>query len=494
MSDTDDEEPKPFPWARIPLEIAHEIVGHNTKDVASLRALALASKGTRFLAVEHLFSVVHFACSEDFPRWLDMLSRTPTLVTLVKRVKFSQPDASWLRRLRGPNASKLDLTTVPPLIPLPNVSSLEWVCVRPSNFRMAAAWMHLFPNVRKVHVENLFFNSIVSLANFLAAFGNLKALSLVNIQSDGDDESSPQEPPQPSTFNLTEVEDLAITGFVPLDLDAVDPILYLLQQSPPTRLKSLDIGGFGYGDPCSVQAIERLLSTSTSSLVNLIIEPTFMQELLNPEIIRMAGRLPVLHALQTLTVWLRHDSTRHHRSNHHSNHQVEQVLKALQAPNLTTIIFRIRLHEDDSDEISELLDKVLNDFLSWDNSLSLKRALTQKFPPIQRLGFHFDVPHSSEVHLRRSCRRKLEKQLRGHLERAGDDVADYLPVEWLDVDDGHSVVVYSKITGKAPWSVPRAHRPWYRREPDTERSDWESDQSLGLGFGSTPRPTSGRIR
>ncbi|KAJ7034534.1 hypothetical protein C8F04DRAFT_566439 [Mycena alexandri] len=282
--------------SRIPLEIAHEIVGHNAKDFPSLQAMALASKSMRFLAMEHLFSVVHFACSEDFPWWLDMLSRTPTLVTFVKRVKFSEPDTSWLKRHRGPNTSRLDLTTVPPLIPLPNVSSVEWLSLGYSNptSRMATAWMHLFPNVQKVHFEGIYFHGLASLSNFLAAFGNLKALSLVNTHVDPEDESEdnddspPRERPQPSTFNLAEVEDLAISGSEPLDSDGLDHILYLLQQSPPTKLKSLDLGGFGYGsdfDPCSILAMERLLSVGASSLLNLIIESTFMDGWLNPQIV-----------------------------------------------------------------------------------------------------------------------------------------------------------------------------------------------------------------
>ncbi|KAJ7034529.1 hypothetical protein C8F04DRAFT_1101285 [Mycena alexandri] len=468
---------KSSPWSRIPPEIANEIAGHNSKDVPALRAMSLVSKQMRFLAIEHLFSVIHFACAEDFPRWLELLRTTPSLTTFVKRVRFSKPGATWLRRHRGPKTSQLDDNTLPHLIPpLLHASAVEWVRLDSISLQTAAAYIKLLPNVQKLHLEYIFFGSLISLANFLGNFGNLKALSVVKmyiepgygLRNDLDDDDLSG---QPGSLNLSQVDELAITSCAPYPSDDLedfqDPILYLLTHSPPAGLRSLDLGGFGYkngqADACTLLAMEKLLCIGAPSFLSLTIEPTFLEELSNTQFVDMAGRLTVFSALRTLTIWLDCDR------------QAEQLLNTLKAaPNLTMIIFRIRLHQESDKGNHDHLDSVLNTVLPWKSSLSLKSTLTQKFPLIQQIGFHFSVPHSSDVHFRREYRRKMEKRLWEHLERTGDASTDYLPVKWLDVEDNNTPVVYSQVNGEASWLVPHARRFW---EPDTEGSDCASEKS-----------------
>ncbi|KAJ7841639.1 hypothetical protein B0H13DRAFT_2099476, partial [Mycena leptocephala] len=149
----------PSAWSRIPPEIAHEITGHCAQDMATLRAMSLVSKTTHALAIVHLFSSLHFACAEDFSRWLDMLRRTPALGKVVKKVKLSEPDQDWLRRRRQrfTSTTKLRDSTVPPVIPpMPSVRTVEWEPISlNAAVAMMVAYMALFPNVEKLHFCNM---------------------------------------------------------------------------------------------------------------------------------------------------------------------------------------------------------------------------------------------------------------------------------------------------------------------------------------------------
>ncbi|KAJ7154617.1 hypothetical protein C8R46DRAFT_440920 [Mycena filopes] len=476
-------------WSRIPPEICHGITEHNATDVRTLRVMSLVSKEMRLLAIERLFSIIHFACAEDFPRWLDMVNTTPSLSTFVRRVKFSQPSKGWLKGHRGSDTSELDDNALPHLLPtLPNVSAVEWVSLDSLNANTVAAYLKLLPNVHRLHLESVTFSTSIALANLLGAFGNLKALSLLQVYVDRDESDEPQDGGllvPLCTLNLAAINELAITSCGPYDdsESLEDSILFLVEQSPTSGLKSLDLGGFQYNnedtEPCTLVAMEKLLFIGAPSLVKLAIDPTCFDPSLNDRLVTMVTRLPIFSALQTLTIWLG------------LNLQATRFLDALTAaPGLTTVIFRIRLYQEDDEEDRKHLARVLDDVLFWTGSMSVKTRLTQKYPSIQRIGFHLSVPHSSDVHFRCGYRRRVEKQLMERLTRAGGAATDYLPVEWLDVENGHARVEYSSVTGKPPWSIPRDHRPWHNREPDTEASDCDSEKSDSESNGDSEKSDS----
>ncbi|KAJ6572129.1 hypothetical protein B0H19DRAFT_1132670 [Mycena capillaripes] len=453
-------------WSQIPPEIAHEIAGHNANDVPSLRAMSLVSRTMRFLAIKHLFSIIHFACPEDFPRWFDMVHRTPTLVTIVKRVKFSEPHYFWLKYHRSPpgfsenqppSARKLAIAPIPPIIPpLPNVSVVEWDSVG-FKLKMAVEYMALFPNVQQLHLNDMYFLGLNSFTNFLGACGSLKVLSVNETfiePRDGDRL-------QPGTLNLNGLEELAITDTA--DLEGEEYLVHLVEHCSPAGLKVLNFGSLGhasYNEPCSLWAMERLLRFAAPSVVNLMIEPTFFDESDNLRIVEMVERLPTFLALNVLIIWLR------------DNRQAEQVLNVFgAAPNLTKLIFRICLYHEDHDDREEF-DNVMFKAFPWNGSESMKTLLVRKFPLIQRIGFHICAPRDSHVHFRRGFRRRMEGRLKERLEQARADVGEYLEIEWLDADNDYNPVVYSKRNGKPPWTVSST----WDREPETEASDCESEE------------------
>ncbi|KAJ7698551.1 hypothetical protein B0H17DRAFT_323327 [Mycena rosella] len=373
------------PWSRLPFELAHEIAGHNADDVPALRALALVSKTMRSVAIKDLFSVVHFACAEDLPQWLDMLGRTPTLGNIVRKVKFSlDPNESWLKRHRGlERATSISRTAIPPTIPaMPNARIVEW----DGNYggdvtlRIAAAYMALFPNIQELHLKNMTLISMVTLTNFLCACGRLKVLSFSNTtiyceDSDYDSEDSDvvRESPQPGSVNLAELDELVIKSTY-ID-NQPDFLLHLAEHSPPAKLKSLTFGSAVCTEqegPCSVPAMDSLLQAAAPSLVHLVIEPTL--QLSQTQISEMFGRLPPFPALHSLTIWLG------------QNRKAEMMIRALAAaPNLHTIIFRIEFFEDaDDDDDREHLDRIMRDNFPWTTSESIKSFLKRKFPSIQR--------------------------------------------------------------------------------------------------------------
>ncbi|KAJ7746456.1 hypothetical protein DFH07DRAFT_590324 [Mycena maculata] len=478
-------------WSRIPPELAHEIAGHNADDIPTLRALSLASKSTRSSAIIYLFSFIHFACPEDFSQWLDMLDRTPALATIVKRVKLSEPGKDWLRRRRlqrrFQSATELRNSIVPPIIPaLPSVHSVEWDythAVR-GNLVMMVAHMALFPNVKKLYLNNMGFNRFAELMYLLGACGRLQWLSLETttveldeednynypeIQSDGD---AARESgtlaltvdrerfiPSPRTpFDLTALEGLVITDcHYP---DGNDYFIGLLEDSRPNGLKSLAFGGFCHDEPCSIHATEKLLRLSAPSLVKLVIDPTF-QYTDNRQVLDMFSRLPAFNTLESLTVWL------------NPKRQVEHFINELKgAPNLTALAFRIVLYEGSDEDDREEFDKILREALHWPGAESMKTVLLRKFPLCQRIGFHFCIPGDSDMHFRRGLRRRMERRLKERLGQAGADIAEYLEVEWLDEE--LNPVTYNRTNRKPPWIVARSR---HFQEPETEASDCESEKS-----------------
>ncbi|KAJ6491335.1 hypothetical protein C8R47DRAFT_446167 [Mycena vitilis] len=511
-------------WSKIPPEIVHEIARYNANDTSCLHSMSLVSKAMRFSAIEHLFSGIRFACAEDFHWWLEMVRRTPILTTIVKRVKFSQRGAWWLKENRSmvvqthrsirdvsqnqPSThTELLLATIPPLIPsLPNVSVVEWeyfydllgksdlvapcVSMGPTylglDLTMVVAYMALLPNVQTLCLKDMSFNGLLSFTNFVVVCGNLKALSVVKtivdveyIESEHESDSD-----SPSDVGISaglrrdrlqlgpikaELQDLAVTECAYTIGEKY--LIHLAENSSPS-LKSLSFGRLGheqydpFEDPCSLLAMEKLLSFGAPTINNLTIEPTFSAKSENTTgIVRMMGSLPSFPALEVLTIWLR------------ANDQAAKVLNAFTAaPNLTKLIFRVFLYEEHDDENRQEFNKILRKVFPWGGagSESMKTVLTRKFPSLQKIGFHFCAPRDSNMQFRRGFRWSRAEQLKWRLKKTGADVEEYLEVEWLDVEDDYRPVVYNKANGKPPWTVVR--REW-ERDPPTEASDqWEPDR------------------
>ncbi|KAJ6541533.1 hypothetical protein B0H19DRAFT_1173461 [Mycena capillaripes] len=451
-------------WSRIPPEIAHEIAGHNADDVATLHAMSLVSTTTRSLVLNYIFSSIHFACAEDFSRWLDMLSRTPALRTAVKKVKFSKAGKDWLRRRRGlTHPTPLHDSAIPPMIPaLPSVRSVEWDSMSLYNANavaMMVAYMALFPNVEKVHLSSMDLWQFGALTNLLGACGQLKGLSFYSVTLEEEQFDWEEERLQETPFDLTALEDLVVIdcGY------GNDCLPRLMQDSRPRGLKTLSFGNFLVEEPYSALGTEKLLQFSALSLVNLVVDPTF-QYTDEREVLDMFARLPVFPALESLTLWTRPQS----------KCKTDSFINGFKgAPVLTTLIFRLVLYKEDDEDDRADFEQILNDILPWRTAESMKTVLTRKLPRLQRIGFHFCIPGDSDMHFRRGLRRRMEQRLKDRLEKTGADIAELLQIEWLD--DECRPVRYNTSNGKPPWKFPLAN--WRHTEPDTEASDCESEKS-----------------
>jgi hypothetical protein len=172
------------------------------------------------------------------------------------------------------------------------------------------------------------------------------------------------------------------------------------------------------------------------------------------ELVGMLNRLPVFPALNTLSLAL--------------NEQTEWLLNALPAaPMLTTLHFRIVFVRDDDYHSREDFRGIIHRVFPWGGQ-SMRGALTQKFPLLQRTEFQFCAPRHSVMHFRRGLRRRMERELTDRLQDTGADLAEHLDVRWLDTE--FSPVVYSGTSGKPRWKLPPDCL-----EPETEESDCESD-------------------
>ncbi|KAJ7150915.1 hypothetical protein C8R43DRAFT_1191477 [Mycena crocata] len=477
----------PSVWSRIPPEISQEITSHNADDVPSLRAMCLVSKAMRSSAIIDLFSIIHFVCVEDFAWWLEMTDRTPSLGSVVKKVKFSDPTRGWIKRHRGiQSPTRLDDCDEPPVIhPIPTVRIIELKAgmVLPP---MLIAHMTLFPNTEKLYLRDMHLDSMSTITSILGAFGKLKVLHLSSVLMEDDGIASKlaelarihsKVPPSsivpPSSFDLTGLEELVIKGCYDEDEeDAHDFLIDVMTKSPPQALRSLTLGGVHNEEPCSIKCIEKLLRVGAPSLVNLTIEPEFGFEVnQNHTVLQMFKGLPPFPAPDSLTIWLR------------ANRQAEYVLNVLKvAPNVTTLIFRISLYFEE--DRGRSLGAILRVVFPCGGSGGMKTALKRKFLLLKRVGFHFCIPHNSDLHFRRGARRRMERWLKERLEKTGADVAEYLELKWLDED--LSPVSYDNTTGKPPWKF--VCKPG-REEPETEDSDCDCDKETGYDSEKPEPPT-----
>ncbi|KAF7348585.1 hypothetical protein MVEN_01376100 [Mycena venus] len=436
------------PWSPfgIPPEIALEIAAHNADDVASLRAMSIVSKAMRFLAIDHLFSFIHFACEQDFSTWETMVRRTPRLSSIVKKVKFDDPDLDskygWLKCFRSMDfPDRLFQAVVPPRIPtMPNVRAVEWDAFR-IDTTMWVAYMSLFPNMKELHFTALA-AEVHQLDDLLGACGRLSVLSFrrVEVLHNGQRQwgivHQPPAKQQRPPLDLSALEGLSLTDSETIPISNRLPgiqeyLISLVEGSPPTGLKSITFGAF-----CEVttSTMERILPLAVTSLTNLcLLLPAILGEIFSA--------LPSFPALDVFSIRLTQ-----------GKNQAADIINALAAPNLTTLLFRIDAFDEHRHQTN-----ILNAHFPWgsDHFESMKTVLTRKFPLLRRIGFHF-----------------LCRGFQIRLEETGADVAEYLELGWFDGED--NPVVYSKANGKPSWKWPA--EDVVASEPETEDSDCYLDE------------------
>ncbi|KAF7347575.1 hypothetical protein MVEN_01514100 [Mycena venus] len=469
-------------WSRIPPELAAEIAAHNADDVASLRAMSLVSKGMRSFAIEHLFTVIHFACAQDLTFWGAMIRRTPRLQHIVKKVKFSDPNKRWMKRHRKVRSPKpLSSATVPPKVPImPNVRVVEWEeddeNIVEISATMATAYMTLFPNTEELYLSGMTFDGFsemsLNLTNssldgfdeLATLLGTCAKLRVLSFRDTDVDEGLGLDNGKRPKFNLTALEELRVIECGDTEFAEFDFLVQLVEASRPNELKSMTFAqGFDFGgdEPCSLLAMDKLLRLAAPSLVDLtiLLDDTAGYDL--SESLEMLSRLPPFPTLDTLSLVL--------------DDRTQEVLNALQsAPKLTRLDFRMIFAGDDDDDIRDDFRDIIGEAFPWGGSESMRSVLTRKFPLTQRIGFYFCVPRNSAIHFRRGFRRRMERELKDRLEETNAGLGDLLEVGWLDTN--FDPVVYSKTNGKpTTWKFPPGSP-----EPPTEESDCESDTDSDL--------------
>ncbi|KAJ7757062.1 hypothetical protein B0H16DRAFT_1537897 [Mycena metata] len=451
--------------SEVPVEIWQEIITHNSEDVPSLRALCLTSRMIRSWAIEHLFSAVSFSWAQDISWWNIMVGRTPSLQTIVRKVRFAGNPSAARRR---PGRYPIELhDAVDPLrmLTMPNVHAVAWD-VLSGNFSLAIQYLTLFPNMNELRLINMGLNDSDDAAQLLGACGRLRVLSVRNENLFGDREDRPKSRSSAEAgvpqIDLTALEELTF-----IDCSPEEIFLYeLMEKSRPFHLKSLTFRG--EEDQYPVRAMEKLLRLAAPSLVHLGVNPSF-----DDSVVQMFSRLPAFPTLETISVAL------------DVAHQAAEVINALgPAPHLTTLILRIHI------TTVQHLRHILRVAFPWcdsESTESMKSTLTRRFPLLRRISFHFFAARNSDVHFRRGLRRWMERQLRARLEETGEDVGEYLEMEWSGDADTLRPVIYNKTNGKAPWKLLQ-----YLLEPDTEASDYESD-SWNRDFGENLLLTGGDL-
>ncbi|KAJ7794631.1 hypothetical protein B0H14DRAFT_3496789 [Mycena olivaceomarginata] len=434
------------PWSRIPPELTSDIARHNAHDADSLRAMCLASKAMRSAALEHLFSVIHFACAQDLSEWENILLRTPGLEIVVKKVKFSDPNlgSSHRRKLQSPQ--ELRHAVVPPIFSsMANVLIVEWDAGK-IDISMAVAHMALFPNMKELHLRRIEFPSFDELAMLLCACGKLRVLSLdyIRVVPHGKDRFK-EHPP----FDLTGLEELAVENCLDLGF-----VVSLTKVSQPTRLSSLTCHIWW----TAIGSLEPVFRLVTPSLVNLELHLLSTCDLEITRLVDSVKRIPALPTLNMLSIPL-----------YPGMREAVHVLGALEAaPNITKLVFPIMLYRQTADSACEYFLKIIYTVFPWAHPESMKNVLTRKFPLLQQIKFQMRVPRASTIHFRRRLRRRMERRLRSRLELIGADITEYLELGWFDEE--WNPVTYSKSSGKPHWKLHTGIE-----ESETEESDCDSE-------------------
>ncbi|KAJ7770693.1 hypothetical protein B0H16DRAFT_1452115 [Mycena metata] len=346
----------------------------------------------RSWAVKPLFSAVRFRCVEDISLWHTAVDWTPGLETVVRMVTFSVSGGGH-----------------------------------------AVQYLASFPNMKELHLCEMFRCSIADISQLVGACSRLRALSfkgVYSVKSASDSLLTPQ-------LNLSALKDLTFLHCV--SQDKIFP-LELLGKSQPNCLRSLTfVGQVHY----SLLGIEKLLWFAAPSLVNLTMYATSRVESEIPQVVEMFNHLPAFPVLNTLSIVL--DPEQGVVPN---DHHAEQLINALDsAPHLTALILRITIFP------SRYFRDILRLAFPLCSSGSMKSFLTRRFPLIQRIVFHFCLQTQPPVHLPCGYRRWMEHRLRQRLEEAGEDVTEYLEMEWFDDEFELDPVVYTQTHEKAPWEV-----------------------------------------
>ncbi|KAJ7018252.1 hypothetical protein C8F04DRAFT_1152101 [Mycena alexandri] len=432
------------PWSKIPTDIAHEIAGHNANDINTLRSMCLVSTAMRSLAIEHLFSTINLASPDDVSQWLSMLSRTPNLNTIVKKIRLSsqanrpRTDDSW---------SGVPPITTPMIPSIPSVRVFEYDGeLRTLDASMAMVHLPLFPNLTELRICRMSFgDSGQILSALLSTYPQIKVLAFSRVSFNQLGQDDPQEF---ISFALPSLETLEVTEG---SGDVEDEVLVeVIKSSRPTAIKSLNCDVFRWEHRCSLVAMNNLLLFASASLTHLTLNPSFLQD--DEQVL---SDLPTFPALQSLTIRFT------------LNGSAERTLDTLRAVNLTTLIIRLAYSSSND---ARNRNRFHTSLRLWSNS-SQVGSILKNFPALRRVGLQLSFSRTSVVHFRRGLRRRMERQLYGVLETIGlGKGIQLLPIEW--VDDRYQLVLYHQGNGKAPWK-------WREEEPEPETEASSEDESQG---------------
>ncbi|KAJ7056217.1 hypothetical protein C8F01DRAFT_1157132 [Mycena amicta] len=411
-------------WSDLPPELTIRIAYHNADDVATLRAMRLVSRAMRDVATEPLFSVVRFACQEDFTDWLDMLRETPSLVMAVRKVKVSVS-------LQGP-----------PMLPtLPNVEEVEWARKGKDIWSTEFAAMYMrrvFSGATRLSLVDVQFGDLTELSSLLLSCNLLNSLTIcrsTNLSLG----TAPHLPGAP-TVDLSQLHELTLIAHSDARVQNPHSLRLLLQRSQPTQLRVLkllserdfvDLGADDARNPCSVATIITLLRFAAPSLTHLTINPSFSDRYVNPLFNSTTTRFPPFVSLVEFALHLG-------RLGEDSFH-AESFFAALNPiPQLSTLRFVSRVYGTERDDYKWFIS-----LFCWKSTELSGDALRARFPSLQKVVWAFRVAPYAYGHTAtataictREYRIEMERRLVLRLEELGmgdlNEVASLLRVEWLD--------------------------------------------------------------
>ncbi|KAF7327923.1 hypothetical protein MKEN_00372300 [Mycena kentingensis (nom. inval.)] len=414
-------------WTTLPAEVADEIAAHNSNDLPTLRSMCLASKAIREAAVEHLFSVILFACVEDLDYWMDILQRTPQLRASVKTVRLSAGEMNNNRR--GPNSASTPLVNAPTVPQLPAFRGAKTVECRsfrgPDAIAFIASYMVLFPNMRELRLHYLTEDEGgVRISRLLASCPPLQSLVLDWVFAYPSQSPSNAAHPSPfksADFDWTCLEKLAIIGGTEYGMEYLQD---LVAKFPPSTLKSLHFRGSanerrgdGGGERAYYPAMETLLRKAAPRLEHLRLDPSFgvrngmWFDTNGPtqSFNTMFSILPTFPELTTISLEIR------------INLQVPFVLSQIAAPKLETIALQINLDSRRENHVEEYVPEALSKLASLERNggEGVDRALLRRFPALKRITIDFFANRMSRVHFKRRMRHRIEGDREFHTQGSG---------------------------------------------------------------------------
>ncbi|KAK0499077.1 hypothetical protein EDD18DRAFT_1103520 [Armillaria luteobubalina] len=267
----------------LPLELIDAIIEINGGDKVSLLASSCVSKLWRAASLRHLFSTATFSSDNDFARWCDIGPCLPEAPLYVREVIF-RPDtksvpvdqvAAWQTSVEGIEqfvCHELEIIPNPPDIQLPDMPrahKLVWetplhLSLPTSCTLETRQFISRFCFLKEVEFTGRF--STVSDAKEF--FGLLPPIEVLTIKGIDIDEAVPSSGQFPVfTGDMTNLHSLSLDEcIIPMDW-LVDDILAV---SHPSNLQFICCKD---NVPFSRKAFARLLTISSESLQELIIEP-----------------------------------------------------------------------------------------------------------------------------------------------------------------------------------------------------------------------------